>query len=71
MLIIGFIDAFQGLIALLGWVMLICGVVVVLYAVTVRWSESQLGLGRNQPLDGSVYWNPNGYEWTGVSSRPK
>ena len=23
-------------------------------------------LGRTQPLDGSVNWNPNGYEWTGV-----
>jgi hypothetical protein len=23
-------------------------------------------LGRSQPLDGSIYWNPNGYEWTGV-----
>jgi sulfite oxidase len=23
-------------------------------------------LGRTQPLDGAIYWNPNGYEWTGV-----
>ena len=22
--------------------------------------------GRTQPLDGTVHWNPNGYEWTGV-----
>jgi sulfite oxidase len=21
---------------------------------------------RSQPLDGSIFWNPNGYEWTGV-----
>jgi len=19
-----------------------------------------------QPMDGSIFWNPNGYEWTGV-----
>jgi hypothetical protein len=24
--------------------------------------------GRSQPLDGKVFWNPNGYEWTGVFS---
>ena len=23
-------------------------------------------LGRTQPIDGSVYWNPSGYEWNGV-----
>ena len=23
-------------------------------------------LGRSQPLDGSVHWNPSGYEWNGV-----
>jgi hypothetical protein len=28
--------------------------VVVLDALTVRWSESQFGLGRSQPLDGAV-----------------
>lgn len=30
------------------------------------WSRAIDDLGRSQPLDGSVYWNPNGYEWTGV-----
>lgn len=30
------------------------------------WSRAIDHLGRTQPLDGSVYWNPNGYEWTGV-----
>lgn len=30
------------------------------------WSRAIDTLGRTQPLDGSVYWNPNGYEWTGV-----
>jgi sulfite oxidase len=30
------------------------------------WSRALDGLGRSQPLDGSVFWNPNGYEWTGV-----
>jgi DMSO/TMAO reductase YedYZ molybdopterin-dependent catalytic subunit len=30
------------------------------------WSRAIDALGRTQPLDGSVYWNPNGYEWTGV-----
>jgi sulfite oxidase len=30
------------------------------------WSRAIDNLGRSQPLDGSVYWNPNGYEWTGV-----
>ena len=23
-------------------------------------------LGRSQPLNGAIFWNPNGYEWTGV-----
>jgi hypothetical protein len=23
-------------------------------------------LGRTQSLEGSIFWNPNGYEWTGV-----
>ena len=23
-------------------------------------------LGRSQPLDGKIFWNPNGYEWTGI-----
>ncbi len=30
------------------------------------WSRAIDALGRSQPLDGSIYWNPNGYEWTGV-----
>ena len=30
------------------------------------WSRAIDDLGRTQPLDGSVNWNPNGYEWTGV-----
>ena len=30
------------------------------------WSRAVDALGRTQPLDGSIYWNPNGYEWTGV-----
>jgi DMSO/TMAO reductase YedYZ molybdopterin-dependent catalytic subunit len=30
------------------------------------WSRAIDTLGRTQPLDGSVFWNPNGYEWTGV-----
>ena len=30
------------------------------------WSRAIDGLGRSQPLDGEVFWNPNGYEWTGV-----
>jgi sulfite oxidase len=30
------------------------------------WSRSIDALGRSQPLDGSIFWNPNGYEWTGV-----
>ena len=30
------------------------------------WARAIDELGRSQPLDGSVLWNPNGYEWTGV-----
>lgn len=30
------------------------------------WSRAVDALGRSQPLDGSIHWNPNGYEWTGV-----
>ncbi len=30
------------------------------------WSRAIDDLGRSQPLDGSIHWNPNGYEWTGV-----
>lgn len=34
------------------------------------WSRAIDQLGRTQPLDGSIYWNPNGYEWTGVFKTP-
>ena len=30
------------------------------------WSRAIDALWRTQPLDGSIFWNPNGYEWTGV-----
>ncbi len=30
------------------------------------WARAIDALGRTQPLDGAVDWNPNGYEWTGV-----
>jgi sulfite oxidase len=30
------------------------------------WCRATDALGRSQPLDGSIYWNPNGYEWRGV-----
>jgi sulfite oxidase len=30
------------------------------------WSRAIDALGRSQPLDGSIYWNPNGHEWNGV-----
>jgi sulfite oxidase len=30
------------------------------------WSRAIDALGRTQPLDGAIFWNPNGYEWTGV-----
>jgi len=30
------------------------------------WSRAIDALGRTQPFDGSIFWNPNGYEWTGV-----
>jgi sulfite oxidase len=30
------------------------------------WSRAIDALGRSQPLEGSIFWNPNGYEWTGV-----
>lgn len=30
------------------------------------WSRAIDALGRTQPLDGSIFWNPNGYEWSGV-----
>lgn len=30
------------------------------------WSRAIDALGRAQPLDASIYWNPNGYQWNGV-----
>jgi sulfite oxidase len=30
------------------------------------WSRAVDALGRSQPLDGSIYWNPRGYTWNGV-----
>ena len=30
------------------------------------WTRAVDGLGRSQPLDGSIHWNPSGYEWNGV-----
>ena len=30
------------------------------------WCRAVDALGCSQPLDGSVFWNPNGYEWNGV-----
>jgi sulfite oxidase len=30
------------------------------------WARATDALGRSQPLDGKIYWNPNGYEWTGI-----
>lgn len=30
------------------------------------WSHAVDALGRSQPLDGSIDWHPNGYEWHGV-----
>ena len=30
------------------------------------WVQAVDKLGRAQPLDGTVHWNPRGYEWNGV-----
>ena len=30
------------------------------------WVRAVDALGRTQPLDGSIHWNPSGYEWNGV-----
>ena len=30
------------------------------------WIAATDGLGRTQPLDGAIFWNPHGYEWNGV-----
>lgn len=32
----------------------------------VVWARAIDVLGRSQPLDGSIRWNPRGYEWNGV-----
>ena len=34
------------------------------------WSRAIDRLGRSQPLDGSIAWNPHGYEWNGVEKVP-
>jgi DMSO/TMAO reductase YedYZ molybdopterin-dependent catalytic subunit len=34
------------------------------------WCRAVDDFGRSQPLDGSINWNPNGYEWTGVFRTP-
>jgi hypothetical protein len=33
----------------------------------IGWGTAQASPANQVPLDGSVYSNPNGYEWTGVS----
>lgn len=30
------------------------------------WSRATDALGRSQPIDGAIFWNPNGYEWNAV-----
>jgi DMSO/TMAO reductase YedYZ molybdopterin-dependent catalytic subunit len=30
------------------------------------WSRAVDALGRSQPVDGAIYWNPRGYTWNGV-----
>ncbi|MDA1015252.1 MAG: molybdopterin-dependent oxidoreductase [Planctomycetota bacterium] len=30
------------------------------------WTRAVDAWGRSQPLDGSIHWNPSGYEWNGV-----
>jgi hypothetical protein len=30
------------------------------------WTRAVDRLGRSQPIDGSIHWNPSGYEWNGV-----
>ena len=34
------------------------------------WTRAVDALGRSQPLDGSIHWNPSGYEWNGVEKVP-
>ena len=30
------------------------------------WARATDALGRTQPIDGAIFWNPNGYEWNAV-----
>lgn len=34
------------------------------------WVRATDALGRSQPLDGAIRWNPSGYEWNGVERIP-
>ena len=34
------------------------------------WARAVDAQGRSQPLDGSIHWNPSGYEWNGVEKIP-
>jgi len=34
------------------------------------WSRATDAHGRSQPLNGSIHWNPSGYEWNGVEKIP-
>ncbi len=34
------------------------------------WARAVDARGRSQPLDGSIHWNPSGYEWNGVEKIP-
>lgn len=34
------------------------------------WARAVDRLGRSQPIDGSIHWNPSGYEWNGVEKIP-
>jgi DMSO/TMAO reductase YedYZ molybdopterin-dependent catalytic subunit len=33
---------------------------------TEVWARATDALGRSQPIDGAIFWNPNGYEWNAV-----
>jgi sulfite oxidase len=35
-------------------------------ATTHIWARAIDALGRSQPLDGAIHWNPSGYAWNGV-----
>ena len=34
------------------------------------WARAVDAQGHSQPLDGSIHWNPSGYEWNGVEKIP-